>query len=75
MSEQGQSIDEIEAEIKAARARLAGTIDELAYRAQPQQIVARQKESLMASFADATRAVSVLLQAFIQPAERSAPSL
>ncbi len=56
MSEQGQSIDEIEAEIKAARARLAGTIDELAYRAQPQQIVARQKESLMASFADATRA-------------------
>jgi len=56
MSEQGQSIDEIEAEIKAARARLAGTIDELAYRAQPQQIVARQKESLMASFAPATRA-------------------
>jgi hypothetical protein len=54
MSEQGQSIEQIQAQIEAARARLSGTIDELAYRAQPQQIVARQKASAKASFLQAT---------------------
>jgi anti-sigma-K factor RskA len=54
MSEQGQSVEQLQAQIEAARSRLAGTIDELAFRAQPQQIVARQKESVRASFAQAT---------------------
>ena len=40
--------------VEAARARLSGTIDELAYRAQPQQIVARQKEAARASLMQAT---------------------
>ena len=42
MSEQGQSVEQLQAEIEAARSRLSRTIDELTYRAQPQQIVARQ---------------------------------
>ena len=33
MSEQGQSVEQLQAQIEAARARLSGTIDELAYRA------------------------------------------
>ena len=54
MSEQGQSVEQLQAQIEAARARLSGTIDELAYRAQPQQIVARQKEAARASLMQAT---------------------
>jgi hypothetical protein len=54
MSEQGQSVEQLQAEIEAARSRLSDTIDELAYRAQPQQIVARQKESARASLMAAT---------------------
>lgn len=56
MSEQGQSVAQLEAEIEAVRARLAGTIDELAYRAQPQEIARRQTASMRASFRDATHA-------------------
>lgn len=55
MSEQGKSIEQLEAEIEATRARLAGTIDELTFRASPQELVRRQKESLALSFAQATR--------------------
>lgn len=36
----------IEADIKAARTRLEGTVNELAYRAQPQVIAQRQARSL-----------------------------
>lgn len=53
---EGQSAAQIEAEIEAVRARLAGTIDELAFRAQPKQIALRQSESIRASFRTATRA-------------------
>ncbi len=49
------SAAQIQAEIEATRQRLAGTIDELAYRAQPKEIARRQSESLRASFAAATR--------------------
>ncbi len=56
MSEQGQSVEQLQAQIEAARARLSGTIDELAFRAQPQQIIARQKSSAKASLMQATHA-------------------
>ncbi|HRW17424.1 MAG TPA: DUF3618 domain-containing protein [Dermatophilaceae bacterium] len=52
---QGQSIAELEAQIEDARARLADTVDELVARAQPSAIIAREKESLRASFYAATR--------------------
>lgn len=55
MSEQPPSIAKIEAENEATRARLASTIDELAFRASPQELVRRQKESLAQSFVSATR--------------------
>jgi hypothetical protein len=48
------SPDAIEAEIAVTRAHLAGTIDELAVRSQPREIVRRQKESMKAKFVDAT---------------------
>ena len=48
------SPDEIEAEIATTRARLASTIDELAIRTQPREIVRRQKESAKARFVEAT---------------------
>jgi hypothetical protein len=45
---------QIEADIEVTRARLAGTIDQLAFRAQPKQIVARQVKSSRRSFYEAT---------------------
>jgi hypothetical protein len=45
----------IEADIVETRARLASTIDELAVRAQPKEIVRRQAESAKARFNEATR--------------------
>jgi hypothetical protein len=48
------SPDAIEAEIAETRAHLASTIDELTIRAQPREIVRRQKESLKATFVEAT---------------------
>jgi hypothetical protein len=48
------SPDQIEAEIAATRAHLAGTIDELTIRTQPREIVRRQKESAKARFVEAT---------------------
>jgi Protein of unknown function (DUF3618) len=48
------SPDAIEAEIAQTRAHLASTINELTVRAQPREIVRRQKESVKAKFVDAT---------------------
>ena|SRR5450631_2650547 len=48
------SPDAIEAEIAKTRAHLASTIDELTIRAQPREIVRRQKESAKARFVEAT---------------------
>ncbi len=55
MSQAGKSIEDIENEIAATRQRLAATVDELAYRAQPKQIALRQKESARAAFTSATQ--------------------
>jgi len=44
----------IERDIEAARARLEGTVNELAYRAQPQVIAERQVQSLKLKLRDAT---------------------
>ncbi len=49
---------ELEAEINAARQRLATTIDELAHRAKPKEIARRQAESAKVSFTKATRTES-----------------
>jgi len=48
------SPDAIEAEIAQTRAHLSSTIDELTVRAQPREIIRRQKESAKARFARAT---------------------
>ena len=48
-----QSLDSLETEIEAARERLAGTIDQLAYRASPKTIVRREIASLKAHYVDA----------------------
>jgi len=44
----------IEQDIQAARVRLEGTVNELAYRAQPQVIVQRQVQGLRLRLAEAT---------------------
>ena len=49
------SVEQIQAEIEATRDRLAGTLDQLAFRAQPKEIARRQGEALRVGFADATR--------------------
>ena len=49
-----QSVEAIEADIEATRQRLAGTIDELAFRAQPKEILRRQLEAARTSFYQAT---------------------
>jgi hypothetical protein len=48
------SPDAIEAEIAVTRAHLASTIDELVVRSRPREIMRRQKESMKATFVDAT---------------------
>ncbi len=53
-SRSSQSADVIEAEIAETRAHLAGTIDELAVRARPSEIVRRQAASAKARFMEAT---------------------
>jgi len=50
----GKSPDAIEAEIALTRAHLASTIDELAVRAQPREIVRRQTESVKAKVVAST---------------------
>ena len=44
--------DTLESEIEATRARLAATIDQLAYRASPKTIVKREINSIKAHFVD-----------------------
>jgi hypothetical protein len=46
------SPDTLESEIEATRARLAATIDQLAYRASPKTIVKREINSIKAHFVD-----------------------
>ncbi len=50
MSSGVRTPDQIAAEIAETRNRLAGTIDQLAYRVQPKTILKRQLESVRASF-------------------------
>lgn len=49
-----RSAQQIEADLAATRQRLAGTIDELAFRAQPKEVAKRQVESLKLAANDAT---------------------
>ncbi len=51
----GRSIEQIEADIASTRERLADTIDQLAYRAQPKQIARRQARSAQVAFDQAMR--------------------
>ncbi len=50
-----QSTAQIEKSIEQTRARLAATIDELAYRVKPANLAKRQVEQAKASFASATQ--------------------
>ena len=50
-----RSVQEIEADIAAARGRLAGTVDELHARTAPKEIARRQAEAAKAKFTAATR--------------------
>ena len=58
MSDDATSVDAIEAEITAARTRLAGTVDELHARTAPQEIARRQVEALKTRVTEATRTPS-----------------
>ena len=53
-----RSVAQIEAEIAAARERLAGTVDELHTRTAPKEIVRRQAERARATFVEATQTPS-----------------
>ena len=53
-----KSVEQIEAEIAAARNRLAGTVDELHTRTAPQEIARRQVASAKEKFTEATRTPS-----------------
>jgi hypothetical protein len=53
-STQSKSVDQIEAEIVAARTRLANTVDELHDRTAPKEIARRQAEALKSRLMDAT---------------------
>ena len=53
-----RSVEQIEAEIAAARGRLAGTVDELHTRTAPKEIARRQAASAKAKFTEATRTES-----------------
>ena len=50
-----KSVQELEAEISAARTRLAGTVDELHTRTAPAEVARRQVQSLREKFTEATR--------------------
>ncbi|WP_018156482.1 DUF3618 domain-containing protein [Demetria terragena] len=55
MAEQrAKTAKEIEADLAASRNRLASTIDELAFRAQPKELVKRQTEDVKLKVHDAT---------------------
>jgi Protein of unknown function (DUF3618) len=51
---QTKSVDQIEADIAAARTRLAGTVDELHARTAPKEIVRRQVSSVQTKVTEAT---------------------
>jgi len=53
-----KTVEDLEAEIAAARTRLAGTVDELHTRTAPQEIARRQVESAKTKFTEATRTES-----------------
>ncbi|GAA2738429.1 hypothetical protein GCM10009867_29610 [Pedococcus aerophilus] len=53
-----KSVEQIEAEIAAARDRLAGTVDELHTRTAPQEIARRQVATAKEKFTEATRTPS-----------------
>lgn len=57
-SPDNRSVPEIEAEITAARERLASTVDELQVRTDPKEIARRQAESAKVRFAEATHTPS-----------------
>ncbi len=52
---EARSVQQLEAEISAARARLAGTVDELHIRTAPAEVARRQVQSLREKFTEATR--------------------
>lgn len=58
MSNENPSITKLENDIVTTRDRLAQTIDELSVRAAPKNVIARQKESMKASFDGAVRTES-----------------
>ncbi|WP_068252341.1 DUF3618 domain-containing protein [Janibacter corallicola] len=58
MSNENPSMTKLENDIVTSRDRLAQTIDELAERAAPKNVFARQKEQAKASFDNATRTES-----------------
>ena len=49
------SIAELQAQIEATRARLAGTIDQLTTKAAPSALLEREKENVRARFVNATK--------------------
>jgi len=53
-STQSRSVQQIEADIAAARQRLAGTVDELQHRTAPKEVLRRQVEALRRRLVDAT---------------------
>jgi Protein of unknown function (DUF3618) len=53
-----KSVQDIEADIVAARQRLAGTVDELHHRTAPKEVARRQAESAKVKFNEATRTES-----------------
>lgn len=55
MSDGSRTIRQIEEDIEAARNRLAGTVDELAFRAHPKQIAKRQVTAARQAFTNATQ--------------------
>jgi hypothetical protein len=57
VSSDARTPDQITADIATTRNRLAGTIDQLVYRAKPKTIAQRQLESTKASFFDANGAL------------------
>lgn len=48
-----ENLDSLESEIEATRERLAGTIDELLYRASPKTIARRETAAVKAVYVDA----------------------
>ena len=54
-----RSIDQVEAELAAARRRLATTVDDLAEAVSPQEVAKRQADKVKSAFVDADGKVRV----------------